>query len=38
MPNLHEMGGDNAPLILAQLKDVTARGGDRQLLGLCDLT
>ncbi len=24
MPNLHEMGGENAPLIMAQLKDVTA--------------
>ncbi|KFD00019.1 carbon starvation CstA family protein [Rahnella aquatilis] len=24
MPNLHELGGDNAPMILAQLKDVTA--------------
>jgi carbon starvation protein CstA len=23
MPNLHELGGDNAPLIMAQLKDVT---------------
>ncbi|GAB3417674.1 pyruvate/proton symporter BtsT [Erwinia aphidicola] len=25
MPNLHELGGDNAPLIMAQLKDVTAQ-------------
>lgn len=25
MPNLHEMGGENAPLIMAQLKDVTAQ-------------
>ncbi len=24
MPNLHEMGGENAPIIMAQLKDVTA--------------
>ncbi|MCT4706342.1 carbon starvation protein A [Enterobacteriaceae bacterium H16N7] len=24
MPNLHELGGENAPLIMAQLKDVTA--------------
>ena len=24
MPNLHELGGENAPMILAQLKDVTA--------------
>ena len=24
MPNLHEMSGENAPLIMAQLKDVTA--------------
>lgn len=24
MPNLHEMGDKNAPLIMAQLKDVTA--------------
>ncbi|MGS9159898.1 carbon starvation protein A, partial [Salmonella enterica subsp. enterica serovar Infantis] len=24
MPNLHERGGENAPLIRAQLKDVTA--------------
>ncbi|MFI8415043.1 carbon starvation CstA family protein [Serratia sp. NPDC078593] len=23
MPNLHQLGGDNAPLIMAQLKDVT---------------
>lgn len=34
MPNLHEMSGENAPLIMAQLKDVTAtRSGNRQLLG-----
>ncbi|KQN64570.1 carbon starvation protein A [Erwinia sp. E602] len=25
MPNLHELGGENAPLIMAQLKDVTAQ-------------
>ncbi|MBQ0955275.1 carbon starvation CstA family protein [Serratia symbiotica] len=25
MPNLHELGGDNAPLIMAQLKDVTTQ-------------
>jgi len=25
MPNLHELGGENAPMILAQLKDVTAQ-------------
>lgn len=36
MPNLHEMGGENAPIIMAQLKDVTARGSDRQLTGLRD--
>ncbi|ARU92683.1 carbon starvation CstA family protein [Tatumella citrea] len=24
MPNLHQLGGENAPMILAQLKDVTA--------------
>lgn len=24
MPNLHELGGENAPMIMAQLKDVTA--------------
>ncbi len=24
MPNLHQLGGENAPLIMAQLKDVTA--------------
>ncbi|WP_283666495.1 carbon starvation CstA family protein, partial [Escherichia coli] len=24
MPNLHEMGGENAPIIMAQLKDVPA--------------
>ncbi len=33
MPNLHEMGGENAPIIMAQLKDVTAHAAaDRQLL------
>ena len=36
MPNLHEMGGENAPIIMAQLKDVTARGSDCQLPGLRD--
>ena len=25
MPNLHQLGGENAPMILAQLKDVTAQ-------------
>lgn len=25
MPNPHELGGDNAPLIMAQLKDVTTQ-------------